>query len=121
MSTHHQVCPPGLHLTLGIFYRLWCLLEAACHDLDIELARLTSPLPTDRASYKQYSSLVKKLTQLSELRVELLQFTSGLTTALGDLAVQCAESDPRVQALEEEARKAAMKLDKVVPLYIHVV
>ena len=30
-----QVCPPGLYLTLGIFYRLLKLLEDACHELDL--------------------------------------------------------------------------------------
>ena len=31
----HQVCPPGLHITLGIFLGLFVLLEDACHHLDL--------------------------------------------------------------------------------------
>ncbi len=31
-----QVCPPGLHITLGIFYRLFQLMEDDCHELDVE-------------------------------------------------------------------------------------
>ncbi len=27
--------PPGLHLTLGIFYRIFSLLEEECHLLDL--------------------------------------------------------------------------------------
>lgn len=34
-----QVCPPGLHLTLGIFYRLFSLMETACHRLDLEVTK----------------------------------------------------------------------------------
>ena len=30
-----QVCLPGLHITLGVFYRLFSLLEEACHNLDV--------------------------------------------------------------------------------------
>jgi hypothetical protein len=33
-STLTQVCPPALHITLGIFFRLFTLLENACHELD---------------------------------------------------------------------------------------
>ncbi len=30
-----QVCPPGLHIGLGIFYRLFQLMEDQCHQLDL--------------------------------------------------------------------------------------
>ncbi|KAL5470750.1 hypothetical protein EMCRGX_G028763 [Ephydatia muelleri] len=33
-----QVCPPGLHITLGIFTKIYGLLEDECHTLDLELA-----------------------------------------------------------------------------------
>ena len=33
-----QVCPPGLHITLGIFYRLFVLLEEVAHELDLRCA-----------------------------------------------------------------------------------
>ena len=32
------MCIPGLHLSLGIFNRLWTLLEEACSELDFKLA-----------------------------------------------------------------------------------
>ncbi len=32
-----QVCPPGLHITLGIFYRLFQLMEDDCHELDVAI------------------------------------------------------------------------------------
>lgn len=33
-----KVCIPGLHLSLGIFNRLWTLLEKRCKELDFSLA-----------------------------------------------------------------------------------
>ena len=33
-----QVCPPALLITLGVFFRLFTLLEDACHALDLEMA-----------------------------------------------------------------------------------
>ena len=35
MMTYSQVCPPGLHISLGIFFRLFTLLEDECHELDV--------------------------------------------------------------------------------------
>ena len=35
--TNQKVSPPGLHITLGIFYRLFSLLEDACHKLDLKV------------------------------------------------------------------------------------
>ena len=35
-----QVSPPGLHIRLGIFYRLFTLLEMDCHKLHLCMARL---------------------------------------------------------------------------------
>ena len=69
LCTFYQVCPPGLHITLGIFYRIWCLLEADCHKLDLQLAISTSPTPTDRESFKKVSSLLKRHSQLTEKKL----------------------------------------------------
>ena len=76
----------------------------------------TSPVPTDRDLFQQYTSLVKKLTQLSEKRVQLIQLSSSLNSGLGDLAIRIinADSHPLVQSLREEAHSAALELDKVV-------
>ena len=32
------ICPPGLHITLGILTKMFNLLEAVCCNLDLELA-----------------------------------------------------------------------------------
>ena len=90
-----MVCPPGLNITLGIFYRLWCLLEAGCHELDIELAIHTSPNPTDQESFKRYSSLVKEHTRLREKELDMETLHSSLNQTLIDIAINStSESHP---------------------------
>ena len=120
MYIPYQVCPPGLHITLGIFYRLWCLLETACHELDLELATRTSPRPTDRKSFQHYSALVKQLAELTEKKTGLMELTSTLNSGLADLAIQIpdADSHPLVKKLKEEALSSAKKLDEVVRICI---
>ena len=51
----HVVCMPGLHVTLGIFDRLFELLEEACYQLDVELAKRDTQ-PDTLHSFKLYST-----------------------------------------------------------------
>ena len=114
MANHTcHVCPPGLHITLGIFYRIWSLLEEGCHELDLELATRTSHNPSDREIFKKYSLLVKELTQLLEKRLNLVQLVSSLNSVLGDLVIS-SDSNPLVQALKTELDTQSQKLEKVV-------
>ena len=63
-----------------------------------------------------YSALIQQLSQLSKKRAELVQLSTSLNLALGDLTIQTASADshPLVQALREEAYKAAASLAEVV-------
>ena len=99
-----QVSPAGFHITLGIFFRLWCLLEEECHQVDLDLVNCTAPKPTDRDGFVKYSSLVKELIQQEERRNDLRQYTVSLQYALTNLAIQLPSADghPQFQALERK-------------------
>lgn len=110
-----QVCPPGLHITLGVFYRLWCLLETDCHKLDLELATRISPSPADPDSFKKHSALLKELGQLSENKDSLAQLLSSLNSVLGDLTIQFSnESHPLVETLKGVIESHAQNLNELV-------
>ncbi|KAL5500642.1 hypothetical protein EMCRGX_G012236 [Ephydatia muelleri] len=55
-----QVCLPGLHITQGIFTKIYELLEDACHSLDLQLA-LVNHEGSSSASFAHYSNELKKL------------------------------------------------------------
>ena len=57
-----QVCPPGLHIMLGIFTKMFHLLEALCCQLDLELARQTTDF--DPSSFSKYSQALQRLPVL---------------------------------------------------------
>ena len=62
-KTHmHKVCPPGLHITVGIFTKLYGLLEDDCHALDLELALLS--YEDAHSSFDTYSQELQKLRLL---------------------------------------------------------
>eukprot|EP00731_Ephydatia_muelleri_P017420 Em0010g518a len=48
-----QVCPPGLHIMLGIFTKMFHWLEALCCQLDLELASHTTDF--DSINFSKYS------------------------------------------------------------------
>lgn len=58
------MCLPGLHITLGVYLRLFNLLEDECHKLDMEMAELTSPQSGDRPSYTNFSKVIEREREL---------------------------------------------------------
>ena len=57
------MCRPGLHITLGIFYRLFCLLEDECHKLDLRIAEEDS-IDEGGTSYGHYVRASEKLKKI---------------------------------------------------------
>ena len=56
---------PGLHISLGIFYRLFELLEDRCKQLDLALAQDSSQ-PDSLHSFRLYSAALHKVAKLEE-------------------------------------------------------
>ncbi|KAL5477300.1 hypothetical protein EMCRGX_G024078 [Ephydatia muelleri] len=56
-----SVCPPGLHIMLGIFTKMFHLLKALCCQLDLELASHT--ITTD-FNFSKYSQALQRLPLL---------------------------------------------------------
>ena len=59
-----QVCLPGLHITLGIFYRLFTLLEDDCHKLDIRVALEKDSALDGGVSYGHYITAIEQRKQI---------------------------------------------------------
>ena len=55
---------PGLHISLGIFYRLFTLLETSCHQWDLDLAQHASQ-PGTQHSYKLKQELSAETEEAS--------------------------------------------------------
>ena len=59
-----QVCPPGLHISLGIFW-LFTLLEDACHGLDVSIAQYLTP-GSAGVSFVQYANALQRQSTLRD-------------------------------------------------------
>ena len=61
-----QVCIPGLHISLGIFDRLYNLLADACHELDVLVAEQNAGEGRAGMSFSQYQEAFRKRTELQK-------------------------------------------------------
>ena len=61
-----MVCLPGLHISLGIFQRLYALLEEECHELDLQIAsHKDTVLPgSTSATFEKFCLAHRRVRQL---------------------------------------------------------
>ena len=58
------MCPPGLHITLGIFYRLFSLLEDECHQLDLKVVWEEDCAPDGGVSFGHHLAAIEHQKQI---------------------------------------------------------
>ncbi|KAL5508865.1 hypothetical protein EMCRGX_G004125 [Ephydatia muelleri] len=87
-----QICPPGLHITMGIFTKLFELFEDFCHSLDLELAFYHTEV--DQSRYSLYSQELQRLHQYKVELQEAKQSESVLQQLATYMAVLIGESNP---------------------------
>ena len=74
------MCLPGLHITLGIFYRLFCLLEDECRNLDLKVATESSAAEGGPS----YSRHVDSLKTLMKLKDDLARYSTMYSIRIQD-------------------------------------
>ena len=99
-----QVCPPGLHIMLGIFTKMFHLLEALCCQLDLELARQTTDF--DSSSFSKYSQALQRLSVL-QAELENTQHSQEVLQQVATyVALVHGEKNPlAVDLLKQSAEK----------------
>ncbi|KAL5506255.1 hypothetical protein EMCRGX_G007860 [Ephydatia muelleri] len=112
-----QVCLPGLHISQGIFLKIFNLLENACHDLDVKMALIHSGHSTLSPSYTNH---VLNLQELNRAKVELdtvVQYLTMLVEHQTYLTVAIGQSNSILANFEEhidECRKEIKAAEKKV-------
>eukprot|EP00731_Ephydatia_muelleri_P023365 Em0015g948a len=69
-----QVCLPGLHITQGIFVKIFDLLEDACHQLDLQLAYTYTEESSSSSSFTKYAEELHKLQHMGWTALEITEF-----------------------------------------------
>eukprot|EP00731_Ephydatia_muelleri_P006799 Em0003g1047a len=112
-----QVCPPGLHITLGIFTKLFHLLEAACHQLDLELALHITDFTGPSSSFSKYSQELQNLSFLQAELEKAQQSHEELQNMATYMALVNGEKSPLAVKL---VKQSAAKMKSVKALLIGV-
>lgn len=109
------MCVPGLHISLGVFFRLYTLLEEACHKLDLAFAKSTGSLSTEGGySFDNYVSALHQLFQLKEETEQQTQAVSVLDQLSTYLALTLQEGSPALDRVMCEARVQKKQLQDMV-------
>ncbi|XP_071500072.1 uncharacterized protein [Diadema antillarum] len=122
-----QVCPPGLHISLGLFLKHFNSLEKACHQLDLKaIAYLapkgnpdTSNLSQSMVSMLEQHRLKASLAEKEEERRDLMEQLSCFVLLFPDEAasqpVQLLQESVKEKDLEINDVKTALKKTTKVP------
>ena len=107
---------PGLHITLGIFDRLFDLLEEACHQLDVQLAERGRQADTLH-SFKLYSAAVQNIKELEGEKQREDEEASAAEQLSTFLAVRGA-STQQVEFCRQSAAELRRKVATLVSDHI---
>lgn len=102
------MCIPGLHLSLGIFNRLWTLLEAACQELDFKIALENASSGSTGDTNAISVSMVRKLT-LMKFERDTLQKMADVTSEMftySSLIAEDPSTDSACQSLSKDVSTA---------------
>lgn len=112
------MCIPGLHITLGVYNRIWALLGGALTELDLKLAKLKcgTDTPTESGTYTHFKKLLQKIEE-KQFEVNTQRDYARLVDDMvthSTLVVPSPQTSGWINNLREASRTAHKTLDKMV-------
>ncbi|KAL5479256.1 hypothetical protein EMCRGX_G022753 [Ephydatia muelleri] len=108
-----QVCLPGLHITQGMFTKLFDLLEASCHEWDLKLAYHYQRVSS--STFTTYSAQLQRL-QAAKSELEVAKHSKETTEQLATYMVLLygEQSNVVTQYLLQQAEEQRESVDKLI-------
>ena len=91
-------------------------MEDECHELDLELARLSRGQAGDRQGYVEYSRKLHEITHLEEESEKAAEYVTTLDSACTVLALRLGEAASRTPLLQELRAEAVRAHDHLQSL-----
>ncbi len=119
-----QVFIPSLHVSLGLFYRLFRMFENVAHEIDIIMAitlgHLSSGSAEGGVSFQEH---IKRLCTVTNLREEADDMADSADFYDSLVTWRCLEEDVdeddlQIQNLREEARRTRPRAQELVIIAI---
>ena len=117
-----QVCPPSLHISLGIFHRLFTLLEQECHDLDLLLAKREDVHLQPGTEFENYYTIRKQIRSLEQQVTSHHQQAIALdqVASLFALTLKQPEQKPQLQSVRQEAIRCRKRITELVKKHEYI-
>ena len=105
-----------MHLSLGIFNRLWSLLSDACSELDLKLAESSEEQVNGGSTYNHYVTLIRRR---SVLRTEMNNQKNYVTVVnemvtFASISLSDAEHNSVLKELRRDSDAAHTSLNNMV-------
>ncbi|XP_038062353.1 uncharacterized protein LOC119732823 [Patiria miniata] len=107
-----KVILPSLHISLGIFKKIYDLLESDCHSLDVRLFKLRvegADEDDDDDEFNFDQAVVAEVRRQQELQHQLLQKRESLEELEEELPLFQLQSHPQAQQIHGEYREMICK------------
>ena len=107
---------PGLHMTQGVFMKLFRLLEATCHQFDLQLAYTLSyqEESSSSSSFTKYAEELHKLQVAKAKLAEAQDSLAALEEAVMYEVVAYGEDSPVTDILIRHALDRRQSVEKMV-------
>ena len=102
-------------MSLGIYDRLWQLLQGACNSLDLLLAKY-SCVGTDNSSFQEYIVALRKREKLEHDLATADKRVSAVDQLVSFCTIHCpdAENDPGLKVIREASPRSLLAVAAVV-------
>ena len=106
-----------MHITLGIFFRLFSLLEDECHCLDLEVAK-RNVQPDDRTTFATYVSSLHQRASLQEEKDQLTNLINTINQVITYLALNLPDpqQNPGLQAACQQKLNTEKRINEIVSI-----
>ena len=106
---------PGLHMTQGVFMKLFRLLEATCHQFDdLQLAYTYQEESSSSSSFTKYTEELHKLQVAKAKLAEAQDSLAALEEAVMYVVVVYGEDSPVMDILIRHALDRRQSVEKMV-------
>ena len=105
---------PGLHMTQGVFMKLFRLLEATCHQFDLQLAYTYQEESSSSSSFTKYTEELHKLQVAKAKLAEAQDSLAALEEAVMYEVVAYGEDSPVTDILIRHALDRRQSVEKMV-------
>ena len=95
---------PGLHITLGVFTKIFKLLEDTFHELDLKLACSSSQIAASSSTFEEHHQEMLRMLSAKEDLTSQIQGLNGHEQLTTYLSILFDETNEVVKGLLEQSR-----------------